>query len=282
MAGYVYETHTMRDPLLPFIFHRSLAVRQKHSLPNWHENIELLFCTGGKGYVQCGPDRYPFCAGDIFVVNADTPHCICSEGSVLYRCLIIDNGFCTANGIPIYSLYFQNCIRSESLNACFEKVTGAFEAFRETDGSYVPRIRCAVLELLCELCSSYIVDRPIVESAANTYVKTTITYVRQNLSQPISLEEIAGNVGISKFHLCREFKAFTGKTIVQTINLIRCNEAKRRMENGMTVSEAAQACGFENTSYFSRTFKKLFGMLPSACKSSEKLVPLVQKDEETC
>ena len=45
MANSTYETHTMPDPYLPFIFHRDTVVTQKTNIPNWHENIEVLYCV---------------------------------------------------------------------------------------------------------------------------------------------------------------------------------------------------------------------------------------------
>lgn len=286
MTNYVYETHSMDNPLLPFIFHRSFVVTQKHSLPNWHENIELLQCTGGKGYIQCGVEVYDFSQGDVFVVNANTPHCICSDGSVIYRCLIIDDSFCSANGIPISTLHFQNTIRDEGMNARFEEINTAFDKCRENKPCAVADVRYAVLGLLRALCADYIVDKPASSSsAANEHVKKAMTYIRKNISKPLTLDEISGYAGVSKYHLSREFKAFTGKTIVQTVNLIRCTEAKRLMESGMSVSAAAAACGFENLSYFSRTFKKLFRKLPSAFLTdagSSALIVQSALDEAEC
>ena len=58
----------------------------------------------------------------------------------------------------------------------------------------------------------------------------------------------------------------TGNTIVCFINTLRCMEEKRLIENGMQVSVAAYACGFDNLSYFSRTFQRVVGALPSAYK----------------
>lgn len=90
-----------------------------------------------------------------------------------------------------------------------------------------------------------------------------MTYIRQNLSRSISLEDLSQQAGISKFHLSREFKAVTGTTIFDFINLTRCNEAKLLIESGMSVSAAAISCGYHNMSYFSRAFQKRFGILPS-------------------
>ena len=58
-------------------------------------------------------------------------------------------------------------------------------------------------------------------------------------------------------------KISVGASVVQTLKLMRCTEAQRLIEGGMSVSAAAAACGFENLSYFSRSFKGLFGHLPS-------------------
>lgn len=262
MANYIYETHSMNDPLLPFIYHKRFVVTRRTSLPNWHENMEILQCIAGKGYVQCGTEKYDFQKGDLFVVAPNTPHCICSEGSVAYRCLIIDTAFCTGCGIAPTSLHFAELIRDGALYDQFDAVADAYEE-RLTRWA-VLEIRYAVMGLLRLLCAKYHKDAP-EDSAptSNEHVKNALTYIRQNIAKPLSLDMIAENTGVSKFYLSREFKAFTGKTMVQTINLIRCAEARRMIEAGETVSAAAANCGFENLSYFTRTFKKHFGVLPS-------------------
>lgn len=265
MAGYVYETHSMADPLLPFIFHREFKVARRQGIPNWHENIEILYCIGGNGSIQCGAKVYDFACGDIFLVNADTLHSIRSEESVSYQCLIIDNRFWEANGIPISQLYFQSRIRDEELNGLYEAVSDAIGNRESGHICAVADIRWAVLNVMRLLCRKYVRSRPKgLASATSGYVKKAMTYIRKNLAQPLSLEHVARHVGISKYYLAREFKAFTGKTIVQTVNLIRCTEAKRLIEGGMRVSAAAASCGYENLSYFTRSFKKYFQKVPSA------------------
>ena len=101
-------------------------------------------------------------------------------------------------------------------------------------------------------------------------MKKAIAYIHTHLSEPITLDTLAAHVGIGKFHLSRRFKAFTGKTVVQVITLMRCTEARRLMEGGLSVSAAAASCGFENLSYFTRTFKSLLGILPSNIKARAK------------
>ena len=66
MANYTYETHDMPNPFLPFIFHRDTVVTQTTFLPNWHENIEVLCCVAGRGWVKHDQGATPFCCGDIW------------------------------------------------------------------------------------------------------------------------------------------------------------------------------------------------------------------------
>jgi len=263
MPNYRYETHKMPDPLLPFIYHRRFDVQEPDKYPNWHENIEFLQAVEGEGHVRCGGECHPFRAGELFVINADTLHGIGTSSRLVYRCLIVDNSFFLANGIPVDTLRFQNVIRDKSLYALFDAVSQAYSGDRE-DFRTVLDIRAAVLQLLQALCHSYITLG--ASSPSDDHVKKAIAYIRSHLSQPITLEQLAAHVGIGKFHLSRRFKAFTGKTVVQTVNLMRCTEARRLMERGMAVGAAAASCGFENLSYFTRTFKSLMGCLPSCIK----------------
>ena len=265
MLNYKYETHIIKDPLLPFIFRPQDQHTNRACPTNWHENIELLHCTAGAGYVKCGIEDFAFSQGDIFVVNADVPHSVGSNESITYRCLIIHNSFFAENGIPIAELAFAPLIRNPSLAADFEAVADAYSRLCGGGICAAADIRYGVLGLIRKLCAHYTAPKKAELSQSGAYVKKALSYIRQNISQTITLDAVAQHVGISKYHLSREFKIYTGKTIIHTVNLIRCTEAKRLMEGGMHVSDAAAACGFENLSYFTRMFKKLLGCPPSSC-----------------
>ena len=263
MSNYTYEMHVMSNSLLPFIFHKDMTAGQD-GLFNWHENIEILCCVSGSGYVKCNSDTFAAAQGDIVVINSNCPHSTGSCGTFVYCCLIVDNEFCEANGIPVQELHFQEHIRDSALFADFGAVAAAF-APEEPSPWDAARIRHAVLGLLIRLCSGY--ARPAGaapgKSVSLERVKKAMTYIRSNLAKSMTLDEIADFVGISKYRFSREFKELTGETVIDSINILRCKEAKQRIEAGMSVSAAAMSCGFENLSYFTRTFRKHFGQVPS-------------------
>lgn len=265
MENYIYETHDMQNSLLPFIYHSAFRVVQHHCPPNWHENIELLYCLSGQAQIQCGAENICFLPGDLYVVNLDLPHCVYSDTAVTYRCLIIDNAFFRENGLQPEQLHFQHSIRDDRFRELFENLNNAFALHNNEAPFAALDIRHTVLSLLQLLCREYVIDAPRnTNTNANEHIKKALLYIRKNMRNTITLDDIASYVGISKYHLSREFKILTGKTIIEMVNLIRCTEAKYLIEHGTKVCTAAAACGYENLSYFSRVFQKIFHALPSA------------------
>lgn len=272
MSGYVYETHIV-DTLLPFIFHVATTVRAQNGCrPNWHSNLELLCCISGEGEVKLNSESCYMHPGDVVVINSNVIHSTCTQGHFVYHCLIVDNSFCRANGLDMEHLQFQQFIQDEDLTAAFLRLAENYSHGQPNrDLHRILEIRHDILGILCTLYGKYqFVDDRKENFQATQRVKDVVTYIRQNLASAMPLEQLAELVDVSKFHLSREFKANTGLTVVEFINLCRCTEAKRLIEEGTSVSEAAMVCGFENLSYFTRTFKKHFAVLPSSLQSKNE------------
>ena len=94
-------------------------------------------------------------------------------------------------------------------------------------------------------------------------VKKVLLYIRENYHTKIKLDLIAEHVLTDKYTLCKIFKANTGQTIFENINAYRCMKAAEYIASGKNVCESANLCGFENNSFFTKTFKRYIGVLPS-------------------
>lgn len=261
---YTYEAHIINNRLMPFVFHRDRVTNLTEGIPNYHTNIELLFCFEGKGEVICGAQSYEFGVGDIIVINSNLLHKVKSKDLVRYYCLIVDEEFCMANGIDCSKLRFEPHIDTKEVRDAYLEVCNAFASRESTK---IVSVRYAVLGLLLLLIRNY--SEPISENAyknditTSKRIKKIVEYIQSNLSGTITLDDISECVGISKFHLSRDFKKYTGNTVFEYINISRCKTAATLIASGMSVSAAANECGFENLSYFSRTYKKYMGKLPS-------------------
>ena len=102
------------------------------------------------------------------------------------------------------------------------------------------------------------------------FLQRTAQHIHENLSNEYySVEALGQGIGYSRSQLFRKLKALTGKSPVELIREQRFHYAKELLEgNSVTVAEAAYLVGYSNVSYFSQTFKKIFGISPSQVNSN--------------
>ena len=287
----IYEPHVIQDSKLPFLLHMDTISNTKgkpsfHTnwheniemlffahgkvQANWHENIEILFFTEGKGQVIYDFQCYDVGEGDVFVINSNSLHSVISNDVVKYYCLIIDREFCVSNNLNTDNIVFKNKICDDGLKEKYEKIVNAYTYRTEY---YCARMRCAVLELLIYLCENFVASN-IAHPKSNSIktvenIKMAIGYIKVHFNQKLTVDTLAYEAGLSKYHFIREFKKITGVTVITFLNIIRCEYAKKLlMSQKYTVHEVCNMSGFENPSYFSKIFLKFTGDLPSVYKKN--------------
>lgn len=265
MTKLKYELNVMQEPNIPFIFGYNKQYITKFSPPNWHENTEILYITKGKGHIQYDAVKYEISQGDLIIVNSEVIHQITSDAPIHFHYLIISRQFCAESGIPSTFLTFQPIIRDPQLISTFLRILETYNNYVQTNAFYeVALIRALLLELLYYLCKNHLISkRDMEQEKKNDAVRSAITYIRSHLSEPITVEELAQHAGISTYSLARRFKRTTGRTIIDTILFLRCAEAKRLIESGISITDAAHRCGFVSPSHFTHTFKKYYHVPPS-------------------
>ena len=259
-----YELNLMVDPQLPFRIGYNLLAFQNPWL-NWHENVEIVYIISGNGHVRYNETTFPIAPGDIIVFNSETIHCVYSDTPLRHHFLTVDRNFCAECGIPSTALVFQSLVRDPKMQDRFLKIIDAYDRYTQTGVFYeVAAVRSCLLDFLCCLCRDYLIQENSSNLQRNDALKTAVTYIREHLSEPMSLEEIAQHTGISANTLLRKFKKVMGRSVFDTILLLRCTQAKRLLEQGCSVTEAARTSGFENMSYFTRIFKRYYQCTPSS------------------
>ena len=266
-----FETHRSSTPEFPFIFHP--RVTRLKSVFGIHENLELLCFLDGEGHVLYDGMRLAVRKGDIVAVNSYTPHRIVSDSNLPHFCLIIDKRFCVYHDIDPSQLTFQPLIRDDpQVSALFRQVMDTYENREGPLGS--ARIKSAVLNLLLHLCLHHSTPRTVdrlTQDPSLGHIHRAIGFMKANLSQKLTVDQIAASAGLSKFHFLREFKRITGYTLIDYLNTIRCDYARSLLERGQySVKETAFLCGFTNCSYFSSVFRRHTGLLPSQIKPSKE------------
>ncbi len=97
-------------------------------------------------------------------------------------------------------------------------------------------------------------------------VKDTFEFIKDSIDCDFTLDILAKNVNLSKFHFLRLFKKEFGITPHAFIINERLNQANNLIKNGCKISEASLNVGFNDQSHFGRNFKKYFGYSPSYLK----------------
>lgn len=106
--------------------------------------------------------------------------------------------------------------------------------------------------------------RIAAEEGQQKIVDSVISYLKDNIENPITLDSVVENIAFSKTYLKTLFRKKTGTTIIKYLTSLRIDRAKQLLSEGSsTVSEISVLCGFSTVHYFSNTFKKETGMTPT-------------------
>ena len=104
-----------------------------------------------------------------------------------------------------------------------------------------------------------------ITRSSNRLVSAVEAYLSLHSNEKFSLQETALEMHVNGSYLLRVYKAHTGHTLLWYHSSIRCEKAKKLLaESELSISEIGGAVGFVSSAHFSRIFRKMTGMTPSA------------------
>ena len=92
-------------------------------------------------------------------------------------------------------------------------------------------------------------------------------YIDQHLTEEISIEQLAEQCYLSKFHMMRLFRQETGQSIYEYLTLKRLLKARELIVQGESATESCYSVGFRSYSSFTRSYAKYFGSTPTGRKN---------------
>lgn len=139
---------------------------------------------------------------------------------------------------------------------------------RESAFGSATLLYAAVTEFLVYLNRAYF-DTPAEirqDVTENETVNQVVAHIEAHLGEDLSLDGLSAAFHLSKFHLDRQFKQYTGLTIYQFILKKRLITARTMLRSGVSVMDACMGCGFNDYSNFLKAFKREFGQMPKEFK----------------
>jgi len=95
------------------------------------------------------------------------------------------------------------------------------------------------------------------------FIEKVTTYAMKNLHESLTVDDLANIAGYSRFHFSRIFKEWYGAGPSMFLHDMRIKRAVRLIQTERrTIKEIADRCGFSDTSYFCKVFRKEFGISP--------------------
>ena len=254
------------------LFHINDRTKKDFSY-HYHDFHKIIVFISGKVTYHIEGKAYHLKPRDILLVSQGAIHKPEIDPSVPYE---------------RYIFWIRDDLSCQELNTCFQKANDRSFNLVRADSALQERLKDLLPEIEQTLQNTHFGD-PILKDAlftqfmiyinriflrtssspdkktysSDTQVEQLLKYINRNLSENLSIDQLANRFFFSKYHMMRKFKNETGYTIHNYITSKRLLMARSLISQGMPVMKAAQASGFHDYTTFVRAYKKQFGKAPS-------------------
>ncbi|MBE6757752.1 MAG: helix-turn-helix domain-containing protein [Ruminococcaceae bacterium] len=108
-------------------------------------------------------------------------------------------------------------------------------------------------------------DSNLLREESSPLVSKVLAYMAEHYAEELSLDSLAQQFFVSKYHLSHEFSRTVGVGVYRYLTLKRLLIAKQMMDDGVPPGEVFAVCGFRDYTSFYRAFKAEYGLSPRAC-----------------
>lgn len=251
---------------------------EMHTGLHYHDFYEIVIYLGNAGVFQINGQEYLIERGDIVLINMFDPHTLKYNKNAHYErfsisidpSLLLSFNTRSSNLLDIFSKNSKNYPIFHVEGNCFEKYLTLLHQYTSQKPKYGQDI---YEKALLHQIASYLysdcfsgIYHDTSESRHIALVASLIEYINTHLSEDLTLETLAHSVNYSEYYIGRIFKKVTSYTLTNYIIEKRIALAKQYLLSDMSITQAAELAGFNNYSYFYKTFCKFTGKNPAEYK----------------
>lgn len=234
------------------VIHAELSQLAPSSLPHQHDHWEMLYCTGGSGaFLSQDGQELLFRAGDMIVIPPELLHHHTSLADASCLCLHIANA-----ALALRQLALIRDDANQSLRHLFSDVHFLYGSDADYRGTLLPAYGQLLAQHISLRCPA---------SPRNQLVEEIAQSIVQNYANPnYELDELLKSAPYCYDYLCRLFRQELHTTPHKYLTDLRLQAAADvlRAGSGSSITEIARMCGYHDPLYFSRMFKKKYGVSP--------------------
>ena len=261
----------------PFSIYHIANVKRSFQIPvHWHDEFEIIYVKSGFLTVSISGENYIGKPGDAFVVSPGNLHFMGSQtGNVDYFTFLFPLKYISFRTDDILDDKLLEPLNSghlmispeieDTVKEQCEQLVEIYGAKKEESQSKITaqiKTKIILLQFILKLWKKgFIVENDT--SGKNTVEKEMVSYIQQNFTGKILLKEFGEQFHLSEKYISRYFKEHFHITISQYVTYLRLEHAKQLLQDtDIPVTEVAMQSGYQNVSYFIRSFKKTYGMSP--------------------
>ncbi len=252
---------------------------------HWHEELELGYIQEGIIKIVTVGAEYIVHQGDGFFVNSNVM-CMKQNASPGTRTVEINHIF-----HPVFlgghfksrfeTKYLNPIINNRQIevhmirrghataNLILKNLYQLKELQNEVDTEFQTR---NILSEIWRLLIKELQENPdsprMVGTEQTNRLRSMISYINQNYPEKMTLSQIAKTAGVSEREATRCFKKCIGQSPMEYLIKYRLNQAKKLLlETDMSITSICQQCGFSDSAYFGKVFRRSYGMTPREYRS---------------
>ena len=269
------KPHGTKDD--PFsTYHIENAGRSFQIPVHWHDEFEIIYVRSGFLAVSISGESYIGKTGDAFVVSPGNLHLMGSQtGTVDYYTFLFPLkyiSFRTDDMLddkllePLNSGHLMICPRvKDTAKELCEQLIEIYEAKKDESESKITtqvRTKIILLQFILEMWKKgFVIENDT--SGRNIVEKEMVSYIQQNFTGKISLKEFGEQFHLSEKYISRYFKEHFHITLSQYVTYLRLEHAKQLLQDtDIPVTDVAMQSGYQNVSYFIRSFQKAYAVSP--------------------
>lgn len=246
-----------------------------------HDYDELVVVVGGRGRHIVGSERYEIFAGHVFVINAMVPHGFENADAldlfnIVYSEDYLIERFPDLVDLPGYKALFylhpkmipslrfsrKLFLPPKNFAEIIAQLRKMESAWKSKSPGYRTQMVSCLVSVMVELSQIYCLGidfSPEVTSG----VARVISHIQNEFRDSVNLERLAAIACMSPRTLDRQFKSIMGVTPIEYVNKVRVERSLSLLRDpGRPIADIAGAAGFQDSNYFTRRFRRHFGMSP--------------------
>lgn len=236
-----------------------------------HEDHLLLYCVQGEAVLQVGDDDMALRPGMLAVLPASVAHRYCSDVRSPWSLYWVH-----VNGMSVQE-FLSPLLNGQGHAVLMLGMPPALLAdWRGLLEMRAPGFEPAALQLAAARLRQLLVHMAWLARhgsgpRSRLDVNALQQFMQAHLAEGMSLDRLAAEAGMEKFHFAKTFRRLTGQAPLQHFLHLRMTRACERLDAGEeSVAAIAQALGYSDAPYFSRQFRQVIGMAPSAYRALKR------------